>query len=424
MGTALPATCILGQMYFLTGSSPTVNECVAANTWTPIQGSGGFAILNVQQTSGTVLTIGPQCLVSTPCIFRIGSAVYSITAPAKVTLTGGSGLTYIYIDNNGNLMAGVSSSTVTCAGCQVAAGITQYPIATIPLETWNATGGVWDPTGSNDVALLNTPPVLNAGSNITITQTGPSVTITGSGGSSSGGTGGSGSSGPTGTYFNPTDPTQWYRDHLTLVSGFNNGDGWEYSGPCAVGNGSGAVGFSSESIVPTAWGRSPASGSPCFFAFPATGNSVYGSGTYDYWSGSNPSQLWVSATYTTIDTNGTHYIGLNSSSQSPADFIGCRQTGAGDWFAVIHAGGVDVATADTGVPHDTNTHRLVVDNAAGTSNTIRCSVDGGHTATASGMVPAEFSGWSYIFGAQATGTSASTFAPFEYTIFLQALPRL
>jgi hypothetical protein len=40
------------------------------------------------------------------------------------------------------------------------------------------------------------------------------------------------------------------------------------------------------------------------------------------------------------------------------------------------------------------------------------------------MVPAEFSGWSYIFGAQATGTSASTFAPFEYTIFLQALPRL
>jgi len=411
-------------MFFLTGSSVAVQECVALNTWTPIQALSGSAAFDVQRTSSTQLTIGSQCSIATPCVLRIGSVVYSVTVPATATLTSGSGVAYIYIDDNGNIVVGVSSSSVTCAGCLVVGATTQYPIGCIPLETWNATSAVWDPTGSDDVALLSTEATLNAGSNITITQTGPNVTIAASGGSGSG-SGGSGSSGPTGTYFNPTDPTQWYRDHLTVVSGFSGDpDGWGYSGGCVVGTGSGATGFSQESILPTAWGRSPASDSLCFFSFPVAGTSIYGSGTYDYWSGGNPAQLWVSATYATTDTNGTHYIGLSSAPSAYSDFIGCRQSGAGDWFAVIRAGGVDVAIADTGIPHDGNTHRLVVDNASGTTNTIRCSVDGGNTATASGTIPAELFGWNYVFGAQATGASPTDFAPFEYTIFLQGLPRL
>ncbi len=117
-------------------------------------------------------------------------------------------------------------------------------------------------------------------------------------------------------------------------------------------------------------------------------------------------------------------MGLSSSAAGYTNFIGCRQSGAGNWFAVIRAAGNDVATADTGIPHDTNTHRLVVDNAGGTNNTIRCSVDGGNTATASGTIPAQFFGWSYVFGAQANGALPADFAPFEYTIFLQGLPRL
>jgi len=423
-GAILPATCSVGQMFFLTGSSVAVQECVALNTWTPVQSSSGNASLDVEEANATQLTIGSHCSISTPCIFRIGSVVYSVTAPATATLTGGGGLAYIYLDDNGNIVVGVSSSSVTCAGCLVVAATTQYPIGCIPLETWNATNGTWDSTGSNDVALLSAQSALNAGSNVTITQTGPNVTIAASGVSGSGSGSGGGSGGPTGTYFNPTDPTQWYRNHLTLVNGFSNADGWGYSGTCSVGTGSGATGYSMESIVATTWGRSTAPGNVCFFYFPSSTNSVYGGGTYDYWSGNNPAQLWVSATYTTTDTNGTHYVGLSTGSSSYSNFIGCRQASAGHWFAVIRAAGVDVATADTGIPHDGNTHRLVVDNASGTINTIRCSVDGGNTAAASGTIPAEIFGWNYVFGAEAAGASPTDFAPFEYTIFLQGLPRL
>ena len=418
-GASLPATCSVGQMFFLTGSPLAVHECLSPNTWMSIQALSGTATFDVQRTSSTQLTIGSLCSVSIPCVLRIGSVVYSVTAPATATLTNGSGLAYIYIDNNGNILVGVSSSSVSCSGCQVVGGTTQYPIGSIPLETWNASSGVWDPAGTNDVALLSTQPTLNAGSNITITQAGPSITIAASGGS-----GGSGSTTPTGTFFNPTDPTQWYRDHLTLVSGFTGGDGWAYSGNCAVGNGSGATGFSQESVVPTTWGRSPAPGKICFFFFPATGNNIYGSGTHDYWSGNTPAQLWVSATYGTPDTNGTHYVGLSSFSAGYSDFIGCRQSGAGNWFAVIRAAGIDVAKADTGIAYAAGTHRLVVDNASGTTNAIRCSVDGAAAVTASGTIPPELFGWTYIFGAEATGALPTDFAPFQYTTFLQGLPRL
>jgi hypothetical protein len=123
------------------------------------------------------------------------------------------------------------------------------------------------------------------------------------------------------------------------------------------------------------------------------------------------------------DTNGTLNIGLGSNLiYGGTDFIGCRQIGSGNWFAVIHSGGADIATADTGVAHDTNVHRLVVDNNNGAPNTIRCTVDGGTPAVASGTVPAEYNGWNFAFGANSDTTTAN-FGAYQYTIFLQGLPR-
>ena len=79
----------------------------------------------------------------------------------------------VYIDNDANLTVGVSSLTtpaVTCSGCVVMAGITQYPLGTIPVEVWNATNGSWDPSGTSNLASLSVAPALVAGDNITLTR--------------------------------------------------------------------------------------------------------------------------------------------------------------------------------------------------------------------------------------------------------------
>jgi hypothetical protein len=218
--------------------------------------------------------------------------------------------------------------------------------------------------------------------------------------------------------YNPTDPTQWFRDHISLASGFTKGfDGWGYSN-CGVGTVPSYV-LNPQTVLAGQWAKASGTNATCFLYFP------YGGAAYDYWSGAAPSSLWVQATYQTTDTNGTHYVGLANSvndGQAP-DFIGCRQSGAGNWFAVIRAGGADIATADTGVPHNNNPHRFVVDNNSGASNTIRCSVDGGKPATANGVVPSETYGWMYVAGALASGAPAANFSLFQYTIFLLNLPR-
>jgi len=429
VGTTLPATCLVGQVFFVTTAPATPYDCTSTNVWTPIQGSTGAAAgtISVQQTSSTVLTIGPSCSIPTPCLFRIGSTEYSLLAPATATVSGGTGLASIYIDSNANLTVGVSSLTtpgVSCSGCVVIAGITQYPLGVIPIEIWNATSGTWDASGTNNVSTLSIAPALVAGDNITLTQGAGTITIAANAAGSSGGSGGgSGSgSGGGGSAFNPMDPTQFYRDHLTIASGFNQGeDAWSYQGSCNGGAVQGLTGFKQETITTGLYLQVAGAGNSCTFYFP--GDSGGGSPSFDYWSGASPAQLWVAATYLIADTNGVHYVGLTNNTSTFSDFVGCRQTGSGDWFAVIRYRGNDVATADTGVAHDSLAHRLVVDNNAGTANTIRCSVDGGTPAVATGTIPSETFGWSYIFGAVALSATAANFAPFEYTIFLQGLPR-
>ncbi len=425
-GSALPATCNTGQMFFVTGAGGGAAECISANTWSPIQAVSGSTTnpFTVTPTTTAQLTIGPSCTTVTPCVFRIGSSIYSMVAPATATISSGTGQASIYIDTNGNLTVGTPSAdnlVVTCSGCVVANDISQYPPGVIPLATWQATNGAWNATGTDSASALSAPPELIAGSNVTIAQTAGTITISATG---SGSSSGSSPTGGAATYYNPTDPTQFFRDHITLATGFSNGvDGWSYSG-CGAGAGSGATGFSQESIFSAPWAEVSGAGNVCAFSFPTTANNVYGGATFDYWSGDTPAQLWVSATYKAADANGTQYVGLSSSNTSFPDFIGCRQTGTGDWFAVINQGGEDIATADTGIPQDTNVHRIQVDNDGGMINTIRCSVDGGPSATASGTIPQETYGWYFIFGASAIGSTATTFAPFEYTIFLQGLPRL
>lgn len=406
-GATPPASCSVGQMFFQTSSPAGVNACVAANTWQPIQSP---AVIGAEEISSTQLAIGSSCSIAAPCVFRIGSVGYGLTAPAVVTVTGGSGMAYFYIDQNGNLVAGVSTSQVSCVGCQVVEGVTQYPLNSIPIASWNAANGVWDASGNNDLGLLNAGAVLNAGPNITITQTGQTVTIS-STASSSAGT----------VTFNPTDPTQFYRNHLFVASAFNQVyDGWSYTGPC---NGSGSQTGNQESFVSSVQWAVSGAGTVCFNEFPQ-GMSA-GGYSYDYWSAAAPPSLWVSATLSGQDTNGTLVVGLSDDWDGIHNFIGCQQAGSGVWTAVVIANGVVISSGGaTTASHDTNTHRVVVDNNGGAAGTIRCSVDGGTPATATGTIPAAPGGWQFVVGGVSAGSTSMVFNLFDYTIFLQGLPRI
>jgi hypothetical protein len=206
-GASLPATCAQGQMFFNTAAAAGQNsyQCVAPNTWVPL-GSGGntqaITPMAIGLNSSTELAIGANCSLQSPCEFRIGSVVYSVAAPATVDVTAGGGLTYLYIDSAGLLTAGVAAAgtqALTCTGCQVLTAVTEFPASSIPLSVWNATNGTFDATGTDNRSTLATGPVISAGSNISITETPGSITISavdasglsgGSGGGTGGGSGG------------------------------------------------------------------------------------------------------------------------------------------------------------------------------------------------------------------------------------------
>jgi hypothetical protein len=155
VGTALPSTCQVGQLFFNSAATAGINlyACTATNVWTLEGGNGGsgnsgsgasfaaqLADFGTTLSNGT-LTIGSGCSASTPCNVRVGNTVYSFKSSATVTASGStSGLVFIYIDSSGNLTAG-SVASLTCTGCLYVSGVTAFPAGSIPLFNWTVTGG-------------------------------------------------------------------------------------------------------------------------------------------------------------------------------------------------------------------------------------------------------------------------------------------
>jgi hypothetical protein len=173
VGTALPSTCQVGQLFFNSGAAAGINlyACTATNVWSLEAGNGGsgtgasFAAqlgdFGTTLSSGT-LTIGAGCSASTPCNVRVGNTVYSFKSSATVTASGStSGLVFIYIDSSGNLTAG-SQVTLTCTGCLYVSGITAFPTGSIPLSNWTVTGGSLNAgSGADFRAFLSTNAVAS-----------------------------------------------------------------------------------------------------------------------------------------------------------------------------------------------------------------------------------------------------------------------
>jgi hypothetical protein len=187
VGTALPSTCQVGQLFFNSAAAAGVNlyACTATNVWSLEAGNGGsgggggtgsgasFASqlgdFSTSLSSGT-LTIGSGCSASTPCNIRIGNTSYSFKSSATVTASGStSGLVFIYVDSAGNLTAG-SMATLTCTGCLYVSGVTAFPAGSIPLANWTVSGGSLQAGSGVDFRAFLSTKVIASGPGILVAE--------------------------------------------------------------------------------------------------------------------------------------------------------------------------------------------------------------------------------------------------------------
>ena len=129
-------------------------------------------------TNSALLTVGALCSLATPCNVRFGTVTYSITQSSTVTLSAGSGTAYLYLTSDGTLNAGSSSLTLGCsAGCQVQSNVSQFPVNSIPVFTWNSVGGAWAGGGGSDQRAFLSAKVVSAGTGVVIVDSGVSSTL-------------------------------------------------------------------------------------------------------------------------------------------------------------------------------------------------------------------------------------------------------
>jgi hypothetical protein len=182
VGSTLPSTCSIGEMFFNTSAAAGQNVylCAAANTWSQTTGSGGGGVGNASQladfaatdTSPTVQTIGAGCSSSTPCQIRTGSVIFTLTAPVTLTLSGTSaaGTVFWYLSSSQTLTVGYNSAaTLTCSvGCSVASNTAGFPPDSTPLWQTTFTANTWDainPAAMDKRAFLSRN-VISAGSGV------------------------------------------------------------------------------------------------------------------------------------------------------------------------------------------------------------------------------------------------------------------
>jgi hypothetical protein len=188
-GTSLPSLCSVGQMFFLLNAPAGANlyGCTALNGWTleSSSGSGSGASMASQlgdfavvRTSATGLSIGANCSVTTPCIVRFGSLVYSFANGGSVSISAGTGLAYVYVSSAGALTVGHNLTANCTAGCTAQSAVTSFPTDAIPLFTWSATSGTWDAAGGVDQRALLSSKSIVASTGLTSVESSGKTVVT------------------------------------------------------------------------------------------------------------------------------------------------------------------------------------------------------------------------------------------------------
>ncbi|MDQ2901269.1 MAG: hypothetical protein M3Y07_15940 [Acidobacteriota bacterium] len=193
-GDITNATVTRMQNFGVSAAAPSDGQALvwsqANGRWQPQAiasggGTGGGASMasqlgdfGVAWASGTVLTVGGNCSSGTPCNFRFGNTVYSVTSSATATLgTASGGIAYFYLTGDGTLNAGTNLPVTCSAGCSVTAGVTGFPANSIPLFAWTALNSAWDATGGRDYRGFLAGNVVSGTTGAVATNVGGQTTI-------------------------------------------------------------------------------------------------------------------------------------------------------------------------------------------------------------------------------------------------------
>ena len=135
---------------------------------------------NTVRLSDTTLVIDSDCTALAPCPVRFGTTTiqYASSASLSISTTSGTGTVLILLDISGNIQVRHNLSQVGCTGfCNVIADPNPTPPqGAIPLWAWQATNGVWNPTGT-DLRTSLSAYNIGAGTGIETIDTGEELLI-------------------------------------------------------------------------------------------------------------------------------------------------------------------------------------------------------------------------------------------------------
>ena len=177
----LPAATVVGlQNRPLAATAPADGQTLvySASTaqWTPAYTQR----FNTVRLSDTTLVIDSDCTALAPCPVRFGTTTiqYASSASLSISTTSGTGTVLILLDISGNIQVRHNLSQVGCTGfCNVIADPNPTPPqGAIPLWAWQATNGVWNPTGT-DLRTSLSAYNIGAGTGIETIDTGEELLI-------------------------------------------------------------------------------------------------------------------------------------------------------------------------------------------------------------------------------------------------------
>jgi hypothetical protein len=191
-GNTVGATVTGLQTRPLANTAPVDGQALlwsaTAGKWQPgtVSGGGGggatmasqLGDLAVVLSSSTTLSIGTNCATATPCNVRFGTQTYRFTNSASVTISGGSGTAFVYVNGAGAIVVGHNLTVSSCSGCTAQSGVTAFPANVLPIYTWTASNGTWDSTGGRDQRAFLSGKALVGGLGIVISEAPGQSTIT------------------------------------------------------------------------------------------------------------------------------------------------------------------------------------------------------------------------------------------------------